>query len=307
MTSALDWLLAHEEPAVRLLARRDLRDDPVDPHEALDSPWVRTLLDDRPGHPYAKWGGAHWRLVSLVELGVPAGEPRALAAADRVLDWLAKPERLRRMKPAADGLVRRCASQEGNALAVCCRLGLADDPRVRVLAESLVRWQWPDGGWNCDPRASGRRSSFHESLPPMWGLHEYAGATGSTGAAEAARRTAELFLSHEVYESLRTGEPMSPTVTVLHYPAYWHYDVLQALVMLARLGLAKDPRASDALDLIGRRRRPDGLWQPGGYWWKRPGSQGGNVEVVDWGRSAPHPMLTLNALRVLRAAGRPYS
>ena len=66
------------------------------------------------------------------------------------------------------GLTRRCASQEGNALAVCCRLGLADDPRVRLLAESLVG-RWPDGGWNCDKKASGYRSSFNESLPPMWG------------------------------------------------------------------------------------------------------------------------------------------
>jgi hypothetical protein len=27
-----------------------------------------------------------------------------------------------------DGLTRRCASQEGNALAVACRLGMAGDP-----------------------------------------------------------------------------------------------------------------------------------------------------------------------------------
>ncbi len=27
-------------------------------------------------------------------------------------------------------------------------------------------------------------------------------------------------------------------------------------------------------------------------------------EVVDWGRSGPNEMVTLNALRVLRAAGR---
>ncbi len=39
-------------------------------------------------HPYAKWGGAHWRLVSLVELGVPPGEPRCVAAAATVLAWL---------------------------------------------------------------------------------------------------------------------------------------------------------------------------------------------------------------------------
>jgi hypothetical protein len=28
------------------------------------------------------------------------------------------------------------------------------------------------------------------------------------------------------------------------------------------------------------------------------------AEVVDWGRSGPNEMLTLNALRVLKAAGR---
>jgi hypothetical protein len=80
-----------------------------------------------------------------------------------------------------DGLARRCASQEGNALAVACRLGMAGDPRAELLARSLADWQWPDGGWNCDPRASGRRSSFHESLPPTWGLHEYGLAPARPG------------------------------------------------------------------------------------------------------------------------------
>jgi len=37
--------------------------------------------------------------------------------------------------------IGRCASQEGNALAVCSRLGLAEDPRVVNLAESLAEWQ----------------------------------------------------------------------------------------------------------------------------------------------------------------------
>ena len=38
-------------------------------------------------HPYQKWGGAHWRLVSLVELGVPPDD-RLRAAAEDVLGWL---------------------------------------------------------------------------------------------------------------------------------------------------------------------------------------------------------------------------
>jgi hypothetical protein len=301
---AVDWLLGSSEPAIRYLTRRDVlsEDATADAARILQGQKMRALLRRRPGHPYRKWVGAHWRLVSLVELEVPAGEPRAVAAAETVLAWLTGDGHRRGLR-IVNGLVRRCASQEGNALAVCCRLGLGDDPRVALLAESLVEWQWPDGGWNCDDRASGRRSSFNESLAPMWGLHEYAVATDAGWAAEAAARTAELFLEHRVFRSLSTGEPIHRNVVALHYPPYWHYDVLHALLVLSRLGLATDPRAGDALDLLEQRRLPDGRWRTGGRWWKPPGSAT-YPEVVDWGRSGPNEMVTLNALRILRAAGR---
>jgi hypothetical protein len=89
----------------------------------------------------------------------------------------------------------------------------------------------------------------------------------------------------------------------LHYPPYWHYDVLQALLVLSRMGLAGDERARDGLELLERLRLDDGRWRPGGSWWRPPGSAGSNVEVVDWGRNGPNDLITLNALRVL--AGRP--
>ncbi len=93
------------------------------------------------------------------------------------------------------------ASIEGNALAACCRFGLAACPRVEQLAASLITWQWPDGGWNCDTAAAGRRSSFHDSLAPAWGLHEYWQATGGTAARDAASRAAGLFLNHRLFRS----------------------------------------------------------------------------------------------------------
>ena len=308
--TTVEWLLESDEPGVVFQAKRDLLDE-VDPPEAahvLDGPKVRTLLAGQQAdgsfgvNVYGKWGGAHWRLVSLVELGVPAGEPRCVAAAETVLAWLTGKSHRAGIQ-TIDGLVRRCGSQEGNALAVCCRLGLAGDPRVRQLAESLVEWQWPDGGWNCDKKATGRRSSFNESLPPMWGLHEYWLATGEADAREAARRTAELFLEHRLFRALATGEPIRDSFVTLHYPPYWHYDVLQALVVLERMGLAADPRADDGLDLLEERRLPDGRWRAGSRWWRPPGSAGANVDVVDWG-SGPNELVTLNALRVLRGAGR---
>jgi hypothetical protein len=314
--ATLAWLLASDEPAVRYLTRRDLLDgrdgaaSAADAAQALEGPKARALLAGQQSdggfgvHPYRKWTGAHWRLVSLVELAAPAGEPRLLAAASTVLDWLTSRSH-RRSVQVIDGLARRCASQEGNALAVACRLGMAGDPRAELLARSLADWQWPDGGWNCDLRASGRRSSFHESLPPAWGLHEYWLATGATWAQQAAARAAELFLPHRLLRSLSDGQVIDRRWLALHYPPYWHYDVLQALLVLSRLGKAGDPRAGEALELLMRRRRADGRWQPGGCWWRPPGARtrSGPVEVVDWGRSAPNEMLTLNALRVLTAAG----
>lgn len=305
---AIAWLLDSREPAVRLLARRDLLDEDVaENDEILDGPIVRTLLSGQSPdggfgvHPYRQWTGAHWRLVSLIELGVPADEPRALRAAETVLDWLTGADH-RASISKIDGLARVHASQEGNALAVCSRLRLAHDPRVRLLAESLVHWQWPDGGWNCAPRATGRRSSFHESLAPAWGLYEYWQATGEPDAQAAALRAAELLLEHRLARSLRTNKIINRGWLTLHYPPYWHYDILQALLVLSRIGLATDPRCIDVLDVLHDLQRPDGRWEPGGCWWAPPGTPRGHVEVVDWGRTGPNEMITLNALRVLRSA-----
>ncbi|HEU4946633.1 MAG TPA: hypothetical protein VFT31_05720 [Kribbella sp.] len=306
---AADWLLSSEEAAVRLMTRRDvLGEQPTETvAEVLAGPKVSALLSGQQpdggfgGHPYKKWTGAHWRLVSLVELEIPAKEPRTVAAANQVLTWLTASRR--RGVAVIDGLARRCGSIEGNALAVCSRLGLTDDPRVQGLAEGLLEWQWPDGGWNCDKTATGRRSSFHETHAAAWGLHEYAVATSDTAAHEAAVRAADLFLEHKLFRSLTTGEAIDRRWLEPRYPPYWHYDILQALLVLSRLGLAGDPRAADALDEVERQRLEDGRWKVRLQWWKPAGGPG-TREVVDWGRSGPNEMVTLNALRVLRAAGR---
>lgn len=291
--AAVELLLSSNEPAIRFMAQRDVLGEDVspDPEEIFSGPLVRGLLSGQQSDGgfgvfvYRKWTGAHWRLVSLVELGVPA-DARLRAAAGTVLDWLTS-EGHRRRIPVIDGLTRRCGSQEGNALAVSCRLGMAEDPRVQLLASSLAEWQWPDGGWNCDRKATGRRSSFNESLPPMWGLHEYWLATGDEAAKESADRAAELFLEHDLFKALQTG-----------------YEVPQALLILPRMDKLGDSRAADGLDLLEGLQRPDGTWHKGPSWWRKPGSPGSNVEAVDWGGRGPSEMTTLNALRILEAAGR---
>jgi hypothetical protein len=311
------WLLASKDSSVRYLTLTQVIGESPRSRQVraayegiLTGPRVRALLrgQRRDGgfgvHPYRKWTGAFWRLVSLVELAIPPGNASAVAAADQVLAWLTNPEHDRTIR-VVDGLVRQHATQEGYALAVCCRLGMARDARVRRLVDSLLGSQWPDGGWNCDPRPGANHSSFHESIGPLWGLTEYAHATGDQAAGESAERAAELFLGHRLFRSHRTGRVAHEEWLKLHYPPYWHYDILHGLVMLSRCGKATDPRAADALDRIDAKRGQDGCWRADGRrYWRPPGFEGSNVEAVDWGRSGQTEMLTLNALRVLRTAER---
>jgi hypothetical protein len=306
--TAVSWLLSSEEPAIRLMAARDLLGErrDADPAEILAGPKVRALLSGQQADGgfgvgyYSKWTGAHWRLVSLAELEIPVREPRAVAAAGTVLEALTPSRRRPTMRK---GLPLTHASVWGNALAVGSRLGLASDQRVGDIASAIISWQWPDGGWNCDGRATGNRSSFHETLCTMWGLHEYSRATGDANAGAAAGRAAELFLEHRLFRRLATGDVINDKWLAPRYPPYWHYDILQALLVLSRMGKATDPRAADALDELERQRLPDGRWRPAGSWWTGVGARTA-AEVVNWGRTGPSEMITLNALRVLRAAGR---
>ncbi len=223
---------------------------------------VAELGRDRGGHPYEKWRGAFWRLLSLVELGAGRDTPGAIEAADQTLGWLAGPKRLDEIhRRVIDGRVRRCASQDGRGLWACCRLAIEDE-RLDTLATSLVETQWPDGGWNCDRHRECTHSSFHETWGPVQGLAAY-------GATEAVARGADFLLRHRLDRS--TG--------------------------------LDDDRSADALDVLESKRPTDGTWRCDRRWWKRPGSKGSNVGVVDWADTA-HELLTERAQATLQAAGR---
>ncbi|HYM67564.1 MAG TPA: hypothetical protein VEW68_09750 [Patescibacteria group bacterium] len=245
-------------------------------------------------HPYSKWKGAHWRLVSLVELGVPRSSPAARAAARTVLDWVAT-----RSEPTViRGLERRHASIEGNALYAACRLGMAKNRIVRRLVEVLLRSQWPDGGWNCRSDRDAHHSSFHESLAPIFGLAEFHRATGDAAALRAARRTGELLLEHRLYRSSTTGGVIDSEWRHIHWPHYWHYDFFHGLRALERLGLLNDPRAGEARELLASLRRGDGTWAAGGRRYWRRGGTGTGVEAVSWADA--HEIVTPIALAMLQ-------
>jgi len=315
-------LLSSREPGVRYRTRLDVLGEEPDSPDMVElagmvasGPAVSALLRFESCPVYQKWRGDHWRLVALVELGLPAGNGAAELALDRVLDAWAS-EAITRPH-VVDGLVREHASVFGNGLAVAARLGAAHDDRAARIAEALCEWQWPDGGWNCDNRATGRTSSVHESLATAWGLAEYSRALGEPRAGEAARAAAEFFLSLRLFRSRRTGEVIDDCLLHFHWPPYWHFDVLQGLRVLAAIGDSiRDPGCGDALELVRRKRQADAMWRADARWWRTAGTHdydqhlvhgpdpedGPGVDAVDWGE-VEDEMLTLNALIALTSFG----
>ncbi|HZY69552.1 MAG TPA: hypothetical protein VFF67_01045 [Thermoplasmata archaeon] len=208
--------------------------------------------------------------------------------------------------PLLAGRYRRCASQHGNALLYAARLGPLDG-RTRHLAELLQRWQWPDGGWNCALSARGDTSSFMETLLPMRGLTAFATRTKSPAARRAALRAAEVFLGRGLFRRRSTGTVMRADFLRLHYPLYWHYDVLGGLKGLAELGLLGDPRCREALEWLEARELKDGGWPADARFYRVSSEYRFGCEYVNWApprRQRRNDWVTTDALYVLRAAGR---
>lgn len=288
----MESLLASDEPAVGWKVRTAVLGEPVGPVDPRSSPAVRQLLarfDERPWpDAYAKWQGAHWVLSALADLGYPPGDAALEPLREQVLErWLGREMLTLQGRPRVHG------SQAGNALRSLITLGLADE-RCEQLADLLLRGQWPDGGWNCDRHPGAHTSSFHETLLPMRGLW----AHGTAEAKHAARAAAEVFLTRRLAYRASTGELIHPEFLKLHYPRYWHYDILGGLLGLSELGLLTDPRCADALDLLESMRLPDGWPAHARY---------GSAPDIDWGGTSKrraNPWVTADALTVLAAAGR---
>ncbi len=334
MEPIVDRLLSSREPSVRWKVRvHVLGESPTSravrtlQREIRDSPRARRLLSGRDaagrlgpvGNVYDKWSGALWVMASLADLGYPAGDRSLLPVRDQVLDhWLAPHYRAEfeattkaasyreKAVPVIRGRHRRCASQHSNALASVVVLGLADS-RADDLVALLLHWQWPDGGWNCDRNPTADTSSFMETLIPLRALALVARETGTRKAGRAAKRAAEVFLSRHLFRRRSDGAVIRREFAELHYPLYWHYDILGGLMAMAEVGLVGDPRCSEALDLLESKRLPDGGWPAEARYYRGSKGRSGPVERVDWGGAArrrTNEWVTANALFVLREAGR---
>jgi hypothetical protein len=319
----IDWLLAGD-PAIRWQVLRDLldaspeqyaaeraliadegwgaqllalqREDgtwaggacfPAMPPPSADAP-VETTADGVPldyeGQP---WISTLPTLDLLRDFGIDPADARVRAAMEAVRDgcvW----EYDRSMR-FFDGEVEACIN--GRTLASGAYFGVPVDG----IASRLVGEVLPDGGWNCEAENGSVRSSFHTTIDVLDGLLAYEKAGLGTADTEAARSSGEEYLlTRGLFRSKITGQVIDESWLEFAYPPRWYYDVLRGLDYFRATGAAPDPRVAEAVEIVRRKRLPDGTWALENT---HPGDVHFALEVGD---GAPSRWNTLRALRVLR-------
>jgi hypothetical protein len=311
-------LFEHPEPLVRLKTSLKLLGYALTSSEISNlkqdlpsSPLLQGLLSDQkedgriPYHPYDKWFGAHWILSILADLGYPEGDSSLKPLLDQSYEWLLSNDHESKIQ-TIEGRVRRCASQEGNCVYYSIALGLADQ-RTEELVTRLIKWQWEDGGWNCDKRPEAAVCSFNESLIPLRGMFWYANASGDPKARAVVNDAAHVFLKRNLFKRIRDGRIIDQNFVALHYPNYWHYDVLFALKVLGEAGFISDPGCNEALDLLESKRLPDGGFPAEGKYYRVDDKKLSGHSRVDWGgisKIRSNPFVTMDALIALKQSGR---
>ncbi len=313
----IDQLLQSDEPAIRLKTYLRLLDYEHDTPEVKKiitsiketSPIISNLFSYLPKsdeekniHVYTKWQGEHWILSILADIGYPARDEMLQPSINQVLNWLLGGKK----RPIINGLRRFCASQEGNGLYSALQLGFNDE-RCEALVERLVQYQWEDGGWNCDRNPTVKNSCYHESLLPLRGLNQYQKRKPSNVVKMAIEKATELFLKRKLFWRLSDGEIINKNWLLLRYPAYWHFEILMVLKVLAEANKIQDKQCTKGLELLEAKRLPNGGFPKEGKYCQSSNPEGRYFTPGDWKPTSKKKMnewVTIDALYILKEAKR---
>jgi hypothetical protein len=229
----------------RLLARQD-----------AEGTWAGGLSSD--GGLYSpKWTSTTYTLLLLRDLGLGVGNRRARKACRLLLDR---------------GLQRDGGINYGwRGRSETCITGMVlsllayfryDDARLQTIAKHLLEAQMADGGWNCRRPLGATHASMHTTISVLEGLRllELHLESDVDALRVAQRRGREFLLVHRLFRSHRTGNIIKPDFTRFVFPPRWHYDILRALDYFQAVDAPRDPRLSEAIDVVRTRRRDDGRW-----------------------------------------------
>jgi hypothetical protein len=270
----IQWLL-EGDPAIRWQTLRDLVEASERPVEQERSKvasdgWGARLLAKQDaegtwaggrssdGGLYSpKWTSTTYTLLLLRDLGLSANNRQARKACGLLLD-------LGLQRDGGINYGRRGRSETcitGMVLSILAYFRY-NDSRLQTIAKHLLKAQMADGGWNCRRPLGATHASMHTTISALEGLRllELHLEGGVEALRAAQRRGREFLLVHRLFRSHRTGNIIKSDFTRFVFPPRWHYDILRALDYFQAVDAPRDPRLSEAIDIVRARRREDGRW-----------------------------------------------
>jgi hypothetical protein len=307
MDGAIQWLL-DGDPAIRWQTLRDLvgaSERTVDRERSRvarhgwgarllakqdpEGTWAGGLSSD--GGLYSpKWTSTTYTMLLLRDFGLAANSRQARKACILLLDGGL--QRDGGINYGWRGRSETCIT--GMVLSILSHFRY-DDSRLNTIANHLLKAQMPDGGWNCRRPLGATHASMHTTISVLEGLRLLElHREGDVRALRAAqRRGREFLLAHRLSRSHRTGNIIKSEFTRFAFPPRWHYDILRALDYFQAVDASRDPRLSEAIDIVRSRRGRDGRWSQQ-YSYK--GKTYFELERL----GTPSRWNTLRALRVLK-------
>ncbi|MFN2484867.1 MAG: hypothetical protein ABR509_08070 [Candidatus Limnocylindria bacterium] len=300
--NVIDWLV-DSDPAVRWQVMRDLTEAPATEVAAerarvAREGWGAQVLASQGAD--GRWGGGTFfprgigtldTLHLLYLLGIDpasAEAQRAIAPVHEAARW-DYDQNLRFW----EGEVEPCIN--GRVVAIGAYFG----QDVRGVVDRLLTEQMADGGWNCEQENGSKRGSFDTTINVLEGVLESERATGANGEVTAARqRGEEYLLERRLLHRLSDDAIPQRRWLKVGFPYSWNYDVLRALDYFRKARPEPDQRMAEALDIVASKRDANGRW--------RLNHAYHDASHVDLGEAEGQPSrwITLNALRVMRWAGR---
>lgn len=299
--TVITWLL-QGDPAIRWQTQRDLSGEQKEQWEmekakVAKEGWGARLLshqDDEGtwgGGLYSpKWISTTYTLLLLRRLGLPQDNQQALRGCQIMLDRGYHSDGGINFSPSRTHS-ETCVT--GMVLSILSYFRM-QDARLHDLAEHLYGRQMGDDGWNCESYNGAIHSSVHTTLSVLEGLWEYKKTFPEASALVREKRVegVEFLLRHRLYKSHQTGEIFDHRMTRFSFPPRWYYDVLRVLDFFQECNIDYDPRMDDAMKILKKKQRKDGLWPLQN---RHPGRTFFEMEQP----GKPSRWNTLRALRVL--------
>ena len=324
---SLAWLLEKDDPGVRYLALRDLKDLSDDDRElriarkaAHKQGPIAAILDAmedegywfKPGPGYSpKYRGTVWSMILLAQLGASVeGDPRIRRACAYLLDNNLCEGGQFSTSPAPSGTVD-CL--QGNLCWALYEMG-CDDSRLQQAFKWMARTVTGEGiapiadkqaevryyAYKCGPNFA---CGVNNQRPCAWGAVKIMLAFGKSPVRQrtplmkrAIKQGAEFLFSVDpataAYPTWNDAKP-NRSWWKFGFPVFYVTDLLQNVEALVQLGYGRDKRLANALALIRDKQDEHGRW-PLEYDY---------TTWVNFGlRKQPNKWVTLRAVRALKLA-----